>query len=120
METYDRIVGRLDALTAETDRSLRTIAEAIADHQHPEIEELATHVIGPRRSELAGGGRDTSQGFEGRLRDLEKGQGKIRDLLSNGVVKTRLGYRDRIYVALIGGGALLGSALIAAVAGVAR
>lgn len=29
-----------------------------------EIEELATAMLGPRRSELAGGGRDVTQGFD--------------------------------------------------------
>lgn len=121
------IVNRLEAIAAESDGRLRDIAadqeqirETVTVHVHPEIEELAEHMIGPRLSVLAGGGRDTSQGIEGRLLILEEGQLQIADILSNGGLRTRLGYRDRIYVALIGATALLGSAVITALVGVAR
>ena len=78
------------------------IMQRISTHKHPEIDELADAVVGPRRSPLAGGGRDVEKGVVSRLERMETH-------LHNGV-KWRVPWA--LWVALVAGFATVLAAVI--------
>lgn len=60
---------------------------------HDEIEELAAAVLGPRRTDLAGGGRNEDEGLVGQWKHFT----------TNGGVPAKLGVKEKgaIYVAVV-------------------
>jgi hypothetical protein len=120
-EEHAALQSRLDAMAAEADAHRKAIKEGqeaiasdISEHVHPEIEELAVHLIGPRLSALEGGGRDRRRGVEGKLNSVDLRLRSMEATLNNGI-KTRLTTRDRVllWTAAIGGAATVTAAIVA-------
>jgi len=87
------------------------ILQRISTHKHPEIEELADAVVGPRLSPLAGGGRNVEEGVVRRLERMEAVQIENSNHLQNGI-KIKLRVPWALWIALVAGFATVLAAVI--------
>ena len=85
------------------------------DQMQADIEELAVGLLGPKRTDLQGGGRRKEVGIVHRVGVLEEGQVRIEHTLTNGL-EIRLLTREKValYVAAIGAVGVVVSAVVAA------
>lgn len=75
----------------------------MVDHSHPElesnIEEVAAAVLGPRKSEFAGGGRYEDDGLVHKVETIVDTQQTILNQLQNGGIKIKFPWQ--VWAAII-------------------
>lgn len=84
------------------------------DRLEAEIEELAAALLGPKRSEFYGGGRDSRAGMAFQVQKNFERIGKLESQASNGGFRAKLSKAQAtaIYVAGIGAAATVVAALV--------
>ncbi|MHC4181486.1 MAG: hypothetical protein ACYSWU_28635 [Planctomycetota bacterium] len=98
------------------DEKFTVIEDEIKDHVHPEVDRIIDVLEGPKIEHLDGTvTRDEPKGIKSKVDEALAGQARIEAQLGNGGIRTKLAARDRIFVALIGGAAVVAAAAIGSI-----